>query len=329
MTAMRAPLAAMLIALSATLAQCATAMLDAAADASIFQNNPNNASGGGNGLFTGANTSGFPRRALIAFDISGSLPAGATVQSAELTLVLGDVSGAGARPEVDIALHRVLASWGEGTTQQRMPPDDVFSGIGQGAPAATGDVTWNARFFSPTEPAVWNTPGGDFQATPSTMATIPAALGASYTFPSSAAIVSDVQGWLDNPASNFGWLLKGVDESLPSSLRGFYSSEVATAMLHPKLSVTFTAPSAAADFNDDGKVDGADLIAWQGSFGQSSGADGDGDDDSDGADFLLWQRELGTASAAAASSAVPEPLAWTGLAAAALAGWAQLRRKTV
>ena len=35
-----------------------------------------------------------------------------------------------------------------------------------------------------------------------------------YTW-SSAQMVADVQGWLDNPASNFGWLMLG-DESTKS-----------------------------------------------------------------------------------------------------------------
>jgi hypothetical protein len=59
-----------------------------------------------------------------------------------------------------------------------------------------------------------------------------------------------------------------------------------------------------ADFNDDGRVDGADLAAWGEAFGETMAADADGDHDVDGSDFLIWQRELG---AGAAVMAVPEP----------------------
>lgn len=68
---------------------------------------------------------------------------------------------------------------------------------------------------------------------------------------------------------------------------------------------------AAADFNRDGDVDGADLTIWSAKLGQESGAtqtDGDatGDGAVDGADFLAWQQQL-TASAVAAAGVVPEP----------------------
>ena len=65
----------------------------------------------------------------------------------------------------------------------------------------------------------------------------------------------------------------------------------------------------AGDFNNDGVVDAADLMVWQGDFGNGDAADADGDGDSDGADFLVWQRQLGDGQASLASRAVPEPSA--------------------
>jgi len=56
-----------------------------------------------------------------------------------------------------------------------------------------------------------------------------------------------------------------------------------------------------ADFNDDEKVDGVDLLIWEqalGIFGSSGVAgDADGDGDVDGADFLFWQRAFLSRSA--------------------------------
>jgi hapalindole H/12-epi-hapalindole U/12-epi-fischerindole U synthase len=67
-------------------------------------------------------------------------------------------------------------------------------------------------------------------------------------------------------------------------------------------------PLAAADFDADGDVDGADLIFWQNAYGVDSSADADGDGDSDGADFLIWQRQFtGDTGELAAVNAVPEP----------------------
>jgi hypothetical protein len=282
--------------------QADTVILDAAADATIYQNNVNNASGAGNGLYAGVNTSGAPRRGLLAFNIADAIPAGSTIEAADLTLVLGDVSGANAVPKVDIELHRLLAAWGEGLSQQQTPPNDSLSGIGQGAAALDGDVTWNARFFSASTPTLWSHPGGDFDPTPSITMTVDKALD-SYTFPSTPGLVADVQSWLDAPAANYGWLLKGASESLPATLRGFYTRNAATPTLHPKLSVTFQPPTATADFNDDGHVDAADLEQWQTAFGSTDAADANGDQLIDGADFLLWQRE----QSPGAATPVPEP----------------------
>lgn len=68
-----------------------------------------------------------------------------------------------------------------------------------------------------------------------------------------------------------------------------------------------SAPSSPADFNNDGKVDAADLAIWQG--GYSTGVDGDanGDGVTDGRDFLVWQRDFGDASLYAPAVVVPEP----------------------
>ena len=77
----------------------------------------------------------------------------------------------------------------------------------------------------------------------------------------------------------------------------------------------FLDDSPAADFDNDGDVDGADLMEWASDYGQNAGSDADEDGDSDGTDFLVWQRTLGTGVPALAARAVPEPstcllLAW-------------------
>jgi hypothetical protein len=71
--------------------------------------------------------------------------------------------------------------------------------------------------------------------------------------------------------------------------------------------------SIAADFNEDGVVDGADFLAWQRGFGISDGsagpADGDANDDGnvDAADLDLWKTNFGPGGVIAAVAAVPEP----------------------
>lgn len=88
-------------------------------------------------------------------------------------------------------------------------------------------------------------------------------------------------------------------------------------------------PGFAADFNNDGKVTGADLPLWAAGFGKTSGAvkaDGDYNLDGrvDGADFLGWQRQLGLGTGPAI--AAPEPMSLALIAMSALAG-AGLRRR--
>ena len=95
----------------------------------------------------------------------------------------------------------------------------------------------------------------------------------------------------------------------------------------------FAAPAfAAADFNNSGAVNAADLTLLRGGFGTTAGAtkmqgDADGDHDVDGGDFLIWQRQV-SAPVVPVAVAVPEP---TGMAlgAAAVARLLLLRRTWV
>lgn len=228
------------LAAAASGASGATVLLGAVKDATIFQNNVNNSSGAANGLTAGTNGNTQPRRALVAFDVAGSIPAGAIVQDVKLHLTLGAVAGgggAGGGPAtVTVGLHELLANWGEGIAQQSNPPTDTFGGQGQGAAAASGDVTWNSSFHTTS---LWMNPGGDFDPAASASAAIGTALNGTNSWLSTAALVSNVQGWLDNPGSNFGWLLKNTDEATANTGRTFYSSDAATTSFHPQLEVTY------------------------------------------------------------------------------------------
>jgi hypothetical protein len=63
------------------------------------------------------------------------------------------------------------------------------------------------------------------------------------------------------------------------------------------------------DFNNDNRVDAADLGQWQGDFSLTAGSDADADGDSDGRDFLLWQENFGfgVVPLTSANIAIPEP----------------------
>ncbi|MBD3289750.1 DNRLRE domain-containing protein, partial [candidate division KSB1 bacterium] len=181
--------------------------------------------GAGQSFFVGRTnqTENSIRRGLIAFDISGNIPANAVIQDVMLTLSMSKTSS-GAE---DIMLHRVLAEWGEGTS-------DASGNEGSGTAATTSDATWTYRMYN-TE--LWDTQGGDFALTSS--ATLSVDNAGSYTWGSTQQMVDDVQGWLDNPSENFGWILVGNESSSRTSKR-FDSHEHPTASSRPVLSVTYT-----------------------------------------------------------------------------------------
>jgi hypothetical protein len=60
--------------------------------------------------------------------------------------------------------------------------------------------------------------------------------------------VSDVQGWIDNPGTNTGWLLKASEEAVWHTARRFFTRE-ASALNRPTLRIEYTiipAPGAGA-----------------------------------------------------------------------------------
>ena len=108
---------------------------------------------------------------------------------------------------------------------------------------------------------------------------------------------------------------KQLDELDVSSLLGYtpgsvvlVSNQGSTASM-----TTFINPNAtlACDFNNDKKVDAADLALLTAGFGVTGSAthaqgDATRDGNVDGADLIFWQQQLGLSNAAGALAA-PEP----------------------
>jgi hypothetical protein len=207
----------------------------------------------------GANGGGSFRRGLVRFDLS-SIPVGSTISSVSLRLYC---SAAGVNAQHPVALHRLLASWGEGTSL-------AFGG--GGAASTPGDATWINRFH-PGQP--WTTAGGDFAATAS--ATRNVGGQGFYTWTSTAGLVADIQQWVNEPTTNHGWLFKG-NEATQQSVKRFDSRE-AGASTRPQLTVVFTPPPPPnpADLNGDGVVNAADLATLHASWGTPGPGDLDGD----------------------------------------------------
>jgi hypothetical protein len=181
-----------------------------------------NSNGAGDGVYVGkigTLGSGTLRRGLIAFDLS-SIPAGSTIQ--EVTLTLEMVQSPNDTDRV-VTLHRVSADWGEAGS----------FGAGSGSLAQPNDATWVYRFFD-TQP--WVSAGGDFTAGASASQTVGGLGTYAWTGP---GLVADVQAWINDPASNFGWLLKG-DEIVLQAVKKFSSKEGLTP---PRLTVDCSGPT--------------------------------------------------------------------------------------
>src|SRR6476659_4726233 len=196
-------------------------------DNTLYEYDPaegDHSNGAGFHFFAGENGMGELRRGVLAFDVAGTIPPGSTIIAVTLSMNMS-MTQAGA---VTVELHKLLADWGEGTSHAPM-------GEGDGAPATPNDATWRHRFF---DTVFWTTQGGDFSATVSASQSV-GGIG-QYTW-SSAQMVADVQSWLDNPASNFGWLVLGGETAIAMAKR-FDSRESASP---PMLTIEFSGPRMA------------------------------------------------------------------------------------
>lgn len=146
-------------------------------------------------ILAGTRNNGTRDRGLLRFDLR-SLPPAALIESAYLRLIVTRVPPT--PPQSQFDLHRMLRPWG-------------------------ADATWaNATAGVP-----WTAPGGqagtDYSM--STSATRLVTFGGPYDFGPSAQLAADVQTWLANPGTNYGWMLKAGNELLARTARHFGSSE--------------------------------------------------------------------------------------------------------
>ena len=198
-------------------------------DNTLYQSSVGNISNGsGQHIFVRTTGSSVIRRGVMAFDVAGAIPSGATITGVELTLNMSRTT-ASAHP---VELHLLTADWGEGAS-------NASSNEGAGAASAIGDATWVHRTFNAVR---WQTPGGDFSSLVS--AAIPVARNGPYTWGSTDEMVSDIQGWLDAPSTNFGWLLLG-NESVARTAKRFDSKESPTAGNRPTLTITYDPPAGS------------------------------------------------------------------------------------
>jgi hypothetical protein len=162
------------------------------------------------------------RRAVIQFDLSG-IPPGSQIDSVDLFL---SVNKTVAVSSDAFAFHRLTRTWGEGQSKAS------GQSTGGGAEVTLGDATWTHAFH---ETEVWATPGGDFIQQASATQTIGNVGDYSWA---GEGLVSDVQQWVNDSGSNFGWILVGPQDPFLRSVRRFSSRE--SDFNPPLLLVTYT-----------------------------------------------------------------------------------------
>jgi len=217
--------AAALGGIAPSLASATTININPSKDNTLYQFvavDGDRSNGVGTRLFTGKTDGAEIRRGVLAFDIAGNIPAGSTITSVSLSM---NMSRAFDNTVRIVELHKLLADWGEGTS-------NASGQEGQGASATTNSATWRHRFYNTI---FWTTQGGDFSGTVSASQSV-GAIG-QYVW-SSAQMVADVQSWLGSPSTNFGWLVKG-DESSSATAKRFDSRENTDPTFWPVLTVMY------------------------------------------------------------------------------------------
>ena len=179
--------------------------------------------GAGDAFFAGKTANGSIRRGLVRFDLQAALPSNAVVNSASVSMYSTKASLPSA-----VFLHRALADWGEGTS-------NAGPTGGQGTTPTTNDVTWQHRFYNTD---LWSVAGGDFAVSAS--ATTNNVFIGAFSFTGAPQLNADVQGWINNPASNFGWAVLG-DETGTATTKRIASRENSEAGNRPQLHVDYSA----------------------------------------------------------------------------------------
>lgn len=220
--------------------------LDSNLDTTIFEELRSSGNAQGDFLFSGATANrngGASRRALFSFDIAAGVPANAVITDASLSLRVDRVP-----PQAvtnDFAIHRVEQAWTEGTS-------NAPGREGRGGPASDIDTTWTG-----TGNGSWTNPGGDFSETISSSTSVGAR--GTYTWEATDFMLADINMWLNDPSTNFGWILIG-DEDTPKTAKRFISGNN-SASGGPSLTLTFEVddPGIPGDYDGDGTLTPADV----------------------------------------------------------------------
>ncbi|MGB0715180.1 MAG: multicopper oxidase domain-containing protein [Phycisphaerae bacterium] len=210
-------------------------VLSAAKDNTLYETDQGQfTNGAGDHIFSGKNLANEARRAVIAFDLS-PIPTGSIITGVSLELYMSRTQAGTETVEI----HSLLTDWGE-------EGSDADGNEGVGDTPEPGDATWLHTFF---DDQFWAQLGGDFVNTASAGTQVG---GIGYYTWSSNGMINDVQGWVNNPSSNFGWIVIGNEAGVGTAKR-FDSRTHPFSNRRPQLTINFTVvDSNGACCFDDG-----------------------------------------------------------------------------
>ena len=212
-------LGALLLVVAGTLSAQTTVEIVASRDTTIYEGLETNGNGAGTTMISGVTSRGAIRRTLLAFEDLSEIPEGADILDATVRMELTRNQSGASRA---FTLHQANASWGEAGS---VPS----GGAGQGGEALPGDATWLHREF---DQLLWETPGGDFDASPAATAVL--AAPGFYEW-EGEGLSNLVAAWVNGTSENHGLFLIG-DETSNRSTNVFSTREGLTP---PTLVVTF------------------------------------------------------------------------------------------
>lgn len=212
-------------------------------DTALRSNLPDTAFGSAGALPVGVAVLGNPtNRALLKFPIE-LVPTNAVIIRVTLQIA-STSSNPNTMQTADFSLHRLLKDWNE------------------------TDTTWNNRLAGVS----WTIPGGqpdeDFVATSSATTPIsPATVsGPSIALFTSEQLISDVELWRENSATNFGWLLTAVNDAAAS---GKQIASREDNINTPILMIEYTVLATPIILSDPKISDAAFQFSFQATAGQA------------------------------------------------------------
>ncbi len=204
-------------------------------------------------------------RALVAWDLS-AIPASATVLGGEVVFEVTNIS------EDRYALFSMNRSWSESEANWQQ--------------ATSGDSWTNAGLTSLQDRSNVELAG----ATPSSLGAVSMALN--------AAGIEQVQAWIDNPASNHGFVLEASGEAYDGM--DVASSEASSPNDRPRLVVTYTLESGQSPNQEPTAIINAGAVTGEAPF--TTSLDGTGSFDPDGS-IISWSWDFGDGTTDAGSQA--------------------------